>query len=85
MGLKSPKELEERFSRVLAPYLLDPLGADSFDRPLRDLGVDSVQLVALVAALEEGLGIRFEDEEISRENFRTPRSLFQLVAKKIPA
>lgn len=44
---------------------------------------DSMAVVAVVTALEERLGIAFEDEEITAEAFETVGSLCALVERKM--
>jgi acyl carrier protein len=44
---------------------------------------DSMAVVAVVTALEERLGIAFDDEEITAEAFETVGSLCALVERKM--
>ena len=74
--------LKDRFIRTLAPFIVGGLAEDSFERPLRDLGVDSVKLIELIGCLEKSCGVRFSDEDITPENFRTPRALLDLVVRR---
>src|SRR5882762_4894233 len=56
--------------------------------PITDLDeslqIDSLGLVRLIAFLEDDLGIRVEDEELTAENFATLRQLGELLATKTP-
>ncbi|WP_371476513.1 acyl carrier protein [Kitasatospora sp. NBC_00315] len=60
--------------RPFLPYLPDdePLEADA---ELRDLGLDSLATVELLAVLEDRFQVRFRDDALSLENFRTPAVL----------
>ena len=63
-------------SRAPLPPISDP------DEPLR---IDSLSLMRLVAFLENELGIRVEDEELTVDNFETARSLARLIGPKTNA
>ena len=63
-------------SRAPLPPISDP------DEPLR---IDSLSLMRLVAFLENELGIRVEDEELTVDNFETARSLARLISPKTNA
>ena len=52
--------------------------------PDESLQIDSLGLVRLIAFLENDLGIRVEDEELTAENFATLRQLGELLATKTP-
>lgn len=69
----------------MAPFVAGGVDASSLDVPLRDLGVDSVKLIELIGALERSFGATFADEDITPENFKTPRTLLALVARRSPA
>jgi acyl carrier protein len=55
-------------------------GAASTD-PLADGGLDSVAMVRLLAALEEGLGISIPAEEIRPENFASVDDLVRMAVR----
>lgn len=50
------------------------------DSVLRDLGIDSLDLVDLVFELEEEIGVQFEDDELL--NIKTVKDLLDLIDKK---
>lgn len=50
------------------------------DSVLRDLGIDSLDLVDLVFELEEEIGVQFEDDELL--NIKTVQDLLDLIDKK---
>ena len=62
---------------------------DSFDEstPLRETipELDSIGVVAIIAACEERFGISVEDDEIDSSAFRTFGSLLSLMRSKIEA
>jgi acyl carrier protein len=51
------------------------------DEPLQ---IDSLGLIRLVAFLDNELGYRIEDEEMTADNFATLRALGELLATKMP-
>lgn len=69
-----------RSSQRLPPD--EPLGADAFLLE-RGLALDSVALLELMLALEEGFELRIEDHELTRENFETVAALAQLIDRKL--
>jgi acyl carrier protein len=52
----------------------------TLDSNFRDLGIDSLDLVDLVFALEEEIGTQFEDDELLK--IKTVRDLCELIDKK---
>lgn len=72
----------EQTVRRFLPYLpadepLDP------DTALRDLGLDSLATVELLAALEQRFQVRFRDDALSLENFRTPAVLWETLTSVV--
>ena len=56
-------------------------GSAGPDDSLLDSGLDSVGMVDLLAAVEERFGLAVPPEEITPENFATPRSLATLIER----
>lgn len=52
----------------------------TLDSSFRDLGIDSLDLVDLVFALEEEIGAEFEDEELL--SIKTVKDLLNLIDEK---
>ena len=52
----------------------------TLDSSFRDLGIDSLDLVDLVFALEEEIGTEFEDEELL--SIKTVKDLLNLIDEK---
>ena len=75
--MEIPPKLKEYIdnNRGSLPPVTDP------DEPLQ---IDSLDLIRLVAFLENDFGYRIEDEELIAENFATLRSLGELLATKTP-
>lgn len=74
---------DERFEitvRKFLPFLPaeEPLDGDL---PLRDLGLDSLGAVELLAALESGYQTRFTDEALSLESFATAAVLWRTLTE----
>lgn len=75
------KQFEELL-RTFLPFLGadEPLDADG---RLRDLGLDSLGTVELLAALEARYGVRFLDDSLSMETFATPAVLWSALAEQL--
>lgn len=70
--------LDGKFESTLRAFLpfLDATEALTPEMSLRDLGLDSMGMVELLAALEDGYGVRFRDEYLTMETFATPAVLW---------
>nr|WTB28346.1 phosphopantetheine-binding protein [Streptomyces sp. NBC_00830]WTB35736.1 phosphopantetheine-binding protein [Streptomyces sp. NBC_00830] len=71
----------EEFEGLLRPFLpfLESDEPLTDDADLRDLGLDSLATVELLARLEDHFGIRFADDALRLETFATTRTLWQVV------
>jgi acyl carrier protein len=69
---------DSKFENALREFLpfLDSDDILTADVSLRDLGLDSMGMVELLAALESGYEVRFRDEYLSMETFATPAVLW---------
>lgn len=69
----------EEIVRRFLPYLPadEPLERDTV---LREYGLDSLATVELLAMLENAFRVRFRDEALSLETFRTPEVLWATLA-----
>ena len=69
---------DQKFEEALRRYL-PFLGTDeplNKDIDLRDLGLDSLAIVELLASLENLYDVRFVDEALAMETFQTPGVLW---------
>jgi acyl carrier protein len=76
-------EPDDRFEAILrefVPFLSagEPLTDDAV---LRDLGLDSMGTVELLATLERTYGVRFTDEALNMDNFANPGILWRTLAQ----
>jgi acyl carrier protein len=73
--------MDERFETLLRSYLPllgdDPLTGKT---QLRDLGLDSMQSVDLLFAIEDDFGVSLPDEDLNEGTFATAGSLWQAVS-----
>jgi acyl carrier protein len=72
--------MDQKFMDMLAPLL--PLLGDrplTADTRLRDAGLDSMQAVEALVAIEEAFHVSLPDEELNERTFATPASLWQAV------
>jgi acyl carrier protein len=69
---------DSKFENALREFLpfLDSDETLTADVSLRDLGLDSMGMVELLAALEDGYDVRFRDEYLTMETFATPAVLW---------
>jgi acyl carrier protein len=74
---------DEQFVTILRQHL--PFMADDEqltpDTSLRDLGLDSLGTVELLAALESAYDVRFVDDDLSMETFATPAVLWAALTR----
>lgn len=73
--------MDEKFTDVLRPhlpFLTDgrPLAAE--DR-LRDLGLNSMQAIEVLFAVEDAYGVAIPDDKLNDETFETAGSLWRII------
>ncbi len=73
---------EERLIALLRPFLrlLPADAALPMDAELGRLGLDSLQSIDLLMALEQEFGVTIPDEKITVESFTTPAHVLALVS-----
>ena len=71
--------------RTLAQLAPDFAGEITGDTPLADggLGLDSLGLIDVVAALEEGLGVTVGEQEITDEHFGSVALVLRLIEARL--
>jgi acyl carrier protein len=77
--------LDAKFESTLRNFLpfLDVSEALTPDMSLRDLGLDSMGVVELLADLESGYDVRFRDEALTMETFATPGVLWGVLSSML--
>jgi acyl carrier protein len=76
--------MDPRFTAVLTDHLKFLAGRELTEAgSLRDLGLDSMQVVELLFALEDAFGIMLDEEVLTESTFSTAGSLWQTVAAAI--
>lgn len=77
----STDDLHELLQRIKPDLARAPSGdsADNWDVDLAAAGFDSLAIVELLTILEDSLGIEFPDSLISRDTFRSTRSVLEAV------
>ncbi len=81
-------EIEKRISALITDLRLevDPsIESLAADTPIlgQGVGLDSVEALTLVLAIEEEFNIVIDDKDLSKELFRTVRTLSKCVAEKL--
>ncbi|MBT2383358.1 phosphopantetheine-binding protein [Streptomyces sp. ISL-11] len=78
--------MDTRFTEMLKPFL--PFLKDqpiTDATPLRDLGLDSMQAIELMFAIEDTFGVELPDEALSEQTFSTAGNLWRTVAAALPS
>jgi acyl carrier protein len=75
--------LDPAFAEILRHHLkyLEPGEALDPDRPLRDLGLDSMQAVELLFDIEDHFNRALDDEDLTEETFATAASLWAVISR----
>ena len=77
--------MDPRFTALLTPFLkFAGDAAITAESNLRDLGLDSMQSIELLFAIEDTYGIALPDEELNDTTFATAGSLWQAIAAQQP-
>ena len=69
--------------QIVQGILGQQLGREDLTKSLRSLGLDSVGMIELIAALEKEFRVRILDEEISPDHFRSIDSITVFVEGKL--
>ncbi|MGW3953926.1 acyl carrier protein [Streptomyces sp. NPDC004752] len=73
--------MDERFTAVLLPFLkFHTEGALDAESDLRGLGLDSMQAIDLLFAIEDAYGISLPDEAMNDTTFATAGNLWKEVS-----
>lgn len=79
--------MDPRYIALLHPFL-QRTGSDGMtvtpDTDLRKLGVDSMQAIELLFAIEDTFGISLPDEELNDTTFSTVGNLWAAIAAQLP-
>ncbi|RST16355.1 acyl carrier protein [Streptomyces sp. WAC05374] len=78
--------MDDRFTRLLRPFLKNA-SEDTVITPqtdLRRLGVDSMQAIELLFAIEDTFGISLPDEELNDVTFASAGNLWRAIAAQLP-
>ena len=67
-------------ARILQKDLSEINALDS-DKSLTDIGLDSLNAIKLVIALEEEFGITFRDEDLLFSNYDTPEKMYAMLER----
>ncbi|MBT2383219.1 phosphopantetheine-binding protein [Streptomyces sp. ISL-11] len=77
--------MDARFTEILTPflpYLNDHPLTD--ETPLREFGLDSMQAIELMFAVEDTFGVELPDELLTEETFSTAGKLWGAVSGAMP-
>ncbi|MEU7857478.1 phosphopantetheine-binding protein [Nonomuraea sp. NPDC049141] len=73
---------DARFEELLRPHLPFLPATEKLleNADLPGLGLDSLGIVELLAALEAAYGVRFKDDALTKETFETPGTLWTVLS-----
>jgi acyl carrier protein len=78
--------MDPRFTELLTPFLKFLGGQEiTAGSPLRDLGLDSMQAIELLFALEDTFGVTLPDEDMNDATFATAGSLWNATSAAMKA
>lgn len=74
---------DQQFDEILRQYLPFLSAEEKLESntDLRDLGLDSMGIVEMLAAIEDAYGVRFLDEALTVETFATPGVLWATLSE----
>ena len=74
---------DQQFDEILRQYLPFLSAEEKLEANtgLRDLGLDSMGIVEMLATLEDAYGVRFLDEALTVETFATPGVLWATLSE----
>ena len=78
--------MDDRFVTLLRPFLRflpDGEAPEPGDK-LHDLGLDSMQAIELLFAVEDTFGVSLPDEKLTDATFETAASLWQAIVESAP-
>ncbi|WP_367139693.1 MULTISPECIES: acyl carrier protein [Streptomyces] len=78
--------MDARFSELLTPFLKF-LGEQEItpDASLRELGLDSMQAIELLFAIEDTFGVTLPDDDMNDTTFATAGSLWTVISAAVDA
>jgi len=85
MIVKEGMEVTEIIKELLAEVMGDAAAAGSWNDDtdiINDIGIDSLQIVRFMMALEDRLGISLDYEDLSFDDFSSIRSLADYIEKQ---
>lgn len=73
---------KEKIKEKIKKIALDAVGAElKEDCPLKECGLDSLSLVAVIVGIEETFGFFFSDDDLNPENLVTLNDLMEITEK----
>lgn len=77
MTVETSTQIPDRLYAIIVPHLkVADISAVTPDADLRSLGLDSMQAIELLFAIEDEFGCSIDDSLMNDETFRTPANLW---------
>jgi len=80
-----PDTIENRIRNVIkdAVELTTPIEQVGINEDLMQLGLDSINSIKVIVAIEMEFGFEFDDEDLTADNFRTINNLISCTESRI--
>jgi len=72
---------DKKIKMIIAQQSIVPVQEIDNNDSLTSIGIDSLKMVELIVALEDGLGIKFDDSELDPGLLTTVESIIKLTEK----
>jgi acyl carrier protein len=86
---QGPNEIQGRVLTLIQKTLEAPLPADEITADIgllgRGIGLDSIEILALVSAIETEFDLTIDDSELEERHFATLGALADFVRRRLPA
>ena len=83
MGARSLDEVQAELLAELETILVTELSPEDAQRPLHELGVDSLSLVELFIAIENRFGVKLMELGLTREDVKTVSAMATAVCRAV--
>ena len=79
------QEIEARVRELIKEVveLTVPIEEVGIEDDLMNLGMDSINSIKVIVAIEEEFGFEFDDEDLNFENFRNIRKLVSYIESRV--
>jgi acyl carrier protein len=76
------KKIEDSLIKEVAVILEEDILNITADKPLGEMGIDSLSFVELLVAVEKSFGVKLMESGLTKEDFRTLGTLARRIASE---